>query len=273
MFMPPSIEILPPRKIAFAGDWHGNISYGRRAISYAIDQGADVILHLGDFGIMGFFQRYLDGLTDILTYGNLNLYFLDGNHEDHPRLAEMPYIEDGTQPFTERIFHLPRGYRWQWDGVRFLALGGAHSVDRQLRTPGMNWWPEELVTGSQAMAAIQGGRTDVMLTHDAPAGWVIPDLESEDYWPPEEIRTANQHRSVLAAVAEIVQPTWLFHGHYHVRYTLTNALVGNDGKLGERYVIPHVEGLALDGSSFADNVVVKTLDELKEGIRSEGAQA
>lgn len=257
--MPQSIRDITPTTIAFAGDWHRNARYGRRAISYALDHGAHVILHLGDFGIMGDYDEYLNGLTSVLHCADTNLYFIDGNHEDHPRLAEFPVMEDGTQQLTERIYHLPRGYRWEWGDVRFLGLGGAHSVDRRSRTPGADWWPEETITASQAMTTIQEGEADVMLTHDAPAGWSIPGLTGEDYWPPEELRSAEQHRDMLAIVAEFVRPTWLFHGHFHIRYSLA------DVPVREHIVLPHVEGLGMDGSSLSENVVIKTLDELRVG--------
>jgi hypothetical protein len=49
-----------------------------------------------------------------------------------------------------RIWHLPRGHRWRWHGRDWLALGGAVSLDRGVRTAGVNWWPEEEITWRQA---------------------------------------------------------------------------------------------------------------------------
>lgn len=261
------IHEMEPEYIGLAGDWHGNGRYGRRALEYAIDRQANVVLHMGDFGIMGAdltIQRYLESLSVVLDAHEIDLYFLDGNHEDHPQLAEYPYAEDGTQVLAKRIFHLPRGFRWQWGDVKFLALGGAHSVDRQSRTPGYSWWPEETVTAEQASKVMQDGEADVMLTHDAPAGWTIPGLGDDRYWPEAEIRTANLHRDLLALVAQTVKPRHLFHGHYHSRYTMDGAPVSSSFDLPRPplHVIQHVEGLAEDGVMLHNNVLVKRLSEL-----------
>ncbi len=40
--------LVPPQRVAFAGDWHVNGGWAERAIAHAKDRGADVIVHLGD---------------------------------------------------------------------------------------------------------------------------------------------------------------------------------------------------------------------------------
>ena len=131
-----------PTRIAFAGDWHENAVYAQRAIRYARKQNADVLVHLGDFGY-SFSDHFVNTVTRDLGRAGMPLLFVDGNHEDHPKLNQYPVEANGLRKVTDRVWHLPRGFRWQWDGVRFLALGGAHSVDRPYRTAGVSWWSEE----------------------------------------------------------------------------------------------------------------------------------
>lgn len=243
-----------PDTIAFVGDWHMNLRWAKGAVEYAAKQGARVIIHLGDFGTFSH-PSFLSILTRKLEEFDLVLYFVDGNHEDHQFLAQLSTQEDGTHRLTDRIFHLPRGYRWEWGGVTFLALGGAHSVDRMNRTPGFDWYPEETITSQQATQAIEGGPADIMVTHDCPSGVDIPDLGTQALqWPPEEIRSSEQHRELLRTVVDAVQPALLYHGHYHTLYYATLPL-----KTKKCTVV----GLDCDRRIFRDNVLVVPLASIR----------
>ena len=63
-------------------------------------------------------------------------------------------------PITPRTLWAPRAHRWTWQGVRFLALGGAYCIDRRDRTLNSGrwgWFTEETITAEQTAAAIAGG--------------------------------------------------------------------------------------------------------------------
>jgi predicted phosphodiesterase len=240
-----------PTRIAFAGDWHANTHYATAAIDWAAVHGAQVILHTGDFGY-GLSGLFLARLPNALLARHMRLLFVDGNHEHHDALNRMPLDDHGLRPVAPLIWHLPRGYRWTWAGVRFLALGGAHSVDRRHRVPGVSWWPQETLTTTDAATAVAGGRADVMVCHDAPAGVDIPGLNPR-MWPEGEVRAANNHRELLATVVSAVQPRWLWHGHYHRRYTAK----------GPPPVDCRVEGLDCDGVDLNDNIQVVDLADLR----------
>jgi hypothetical protein len=250
------ITDVTPDKIAFAGDWHMNGQWAKSAIRYAYQHGADTILHTGDFGYT-FTRRYLDDVDSALSAYNMRLFFVDGNHENHEYLQQLPRSEDGTVEISSFITHLPRGYRWAWDHVRFLALGGAVSVDQRLRMEGVTWWRGEEISSGDAAQAILGGYADVVVSHDAPAGYDIPRLGRSDYWPEDLIRASNYNRELLARVAAVVRPSCWFHGHYHIPYSLTTTL----GDAATRPV--RVTGLDCDGTEFADNLAFHTLAELR----------
>src|SRR6516225_8423012 len=141
-----------PERIGVAGDWHGNMAWATRAVrkisALLPADGPRIIVHLGDFGIWpgpgG--REYLSRLDAALTAAGAVLSFVDGNHEDFAQLARLRPGPDGRAQVTERIWHLPRGHRWRWHGRDWLALGGAVSLDRAVRTAGADWWPEEEIT-------------------------------------------------------------------------------------------------------------------------------
>jgi hypothetical protein len=120
----------------------------------------------------------------------------------------------------------PRGTRWTWHGLTWLALGGATSLDRVGRTEGVSWWPEEALTIADADRAVAGGPVDVMVTHDAPAGVTVPGAGSY-LWREETMNASYLNRELLREVVDVVGPTHLFHGHFHTAYTADLDLGGD----------------------------------------------
>lgn len=251
-----------PERIAFAGDWHANGNWAPYAAQYAADQGADVIVHVGDFGYL-FKPSYLASLSLTLSNLDLHLLFVDGNHEDHQWLRRQPVNADGIRPIARRIFHLPRGFRWTWQGVRFLALGGAHSVDGTYRrSAGHLWQSEEAITATEAVQATAGGPADVLISHDCPTGVEIPGLAPPGTFPEDEIRRSEEHRRILRHVVDQVKPSMIWHGHYHSAYA---SIVD----LGWGPV--SVFGLDMDGTTLGQNIDLVDMSSIK-AIAQAGAQ-
>ena len=260
--MPGALDV--PARIAVAGDWHGNMRYAPRAVAYAAREGADVIVHLGDLGYY-VHSAAMEVLATQLHRYRMRMLWVDGNHDDHPGIARLAPDQDGLHPVTDQVWHVPRGYRWIWGDVRFLALGGAHSIDRRRRTPGVDWWPQETITPTQANDAIDAGPADVMFTHDCPAGVVPAGLETN--LPPDwlaEEPAADQHRALLGTVVDTVSPAWLWHGHYHARYTTTRLHPVRDCR---------VDGLGRDGDFLPDNVMVVDLADIRQAVNDTPVRA
>lgn len=241
--------------MAFAGDWHANTEWARRMIGYSKKHGAEVIIHLGDFG-WRFQQSFVAEVQQSLRRTGLRLYFIDGNHEDFPKLQSFSLTGDGTRKLAPNLFHLPRGHRFTVHGLRMLACGGGVSVDKHRRVPGQSWWPDEQITAADIAACENGGAADVLLTHDCPAGVDIPHLEkTSPYFPPEALRESALHRTKLLAIAAATRPALLFHGHYHRAYT---------ARVNLGWGPMRVEGLDCDASSQdEDNVAVYDTDRLR----------
>jgi hypothetical protein len=241
-----------PSRIVMAGDWHGDLDHARAVIGWAGREGAQGVVQLGDFGVWhgqdG--RRYLDGVAGTLAMFGLWLTFVDGNHENFEVLNALPFDDHGARPVRPGLWHLPRGLRWTWHGRTWLALGGATSLDRPARRPGVSWWPEEAITFAEAAAAFAGGPADVMLTHDCPAGVTVPNIPPDSVWPAAELARANAHRALLRQVVDEVRPSSLWHGHFHSAYS--TALTGAG------YVC-EVRGLDDNTGPFHSNAVVLDL--------------
>lgn len=250
-----------PVKVAVAGDWHGNKSWAVAAIGQAHMLNADVILHVGDFGYWpgerG--KPYFATLQDKLEKYDLQLYWLDGNHENHDHLAEMTQgsLELTTMGKYDRLHYMPRGFRWEWWGKTFMAVGGAVSVDKEWRTEGRDWWPAEILTEDQITYACREPKVDVILAHDCPHGVDIPGIgpktkqrPNENSWPPHVLAEAEAHRKQMRRIWEAHQPRLWVHGHYHRFY--------ESWLRSSKFL-----GLDCDGSTMAKNLTFLTREDMK----------
>ncbi|EQD70602.1 hypothetical protein B1B_04905, partial [mine drainage metagenome] len=153
-----------PTRVLLAGDTHGDGPWFAHLVTLAGRHRVAGIVQLGDFGYWpheAFGQRYLTQVDALCTRARLWCLWLDGNHEDFDALEqEFVRPDDGFTLIRPTSLHAPRGHRSRWGGVRFLAVGGAASIDRALRLPRRSWWPQETITDAQVAVAIAGGPTD-----------------------------------------------------------------------------------------------------------------
>lgn len=244
-----------PDRVLVAGDWHGNTLCALDAITAAARQDATVVVQLGDFGFWTpgrSTDRYLDAVHEECARHKINLLWIDGNHECFPALGALPVDPDtGLRRIRPNLFHLPRGVRWIWHGRTWMALGGAHSVDRQLRVQGKDWWPEEFLSEADLLRATTSGPVDVLLTHDCPDRVDIPGLAAPGVFPAEEIAVSEAHRWLVGQVVDATTPAVLLHGHYHVRYDAIRELPAG----GNTAII----GLADDSATIRENTILLDL--------------
>lgn len=237
-------------RFAFAGDWHGDFRYAQKAIKYAASQNADYIIHVGDFGIWPKWNGQGDARVPFLTLSetlekhDLTLIFVEGNHEHHEWLNMQPVDSDGFRRLTQSIWHAPRSLVFELDGVRFMGFGGAVSIDRDLRVPGVDWFPEEVYTYSDCMRAFSKGQVDVLVTHDAPDG-VSPVTGNPMGIPAAFHQDLYYGRMMLGAVVNAVEAKHVFHGHFHTRYDELRDLEG---------LQTWVHGLHMNKNPFTENM-------------------
>lgn len=237
--------------IGIAGDWHGNMQWSRTAIDKLAAHGIKHVLHVGDFGFWpgNGGKKYLHRVNKLLSNHGMTLYVTPGNHEDyvqlstftaHPSLPGFVFKED-----YPHIVVASRGARWEWNGVSFVSLGGANSIDRQFRIENISWWRDESISLGDIYRTVEGGHADIMITHDCPAGVDIfgSHRDSNQGWTPTQIAYSNESRMALRQAVDGVKPDILFHGHYHMFLDLTTQM--NDGI--EDYSLRSI-GLDMDGT-------------------------
>jgi predicted phosphodiesterase len=283
-------------RVLVAGDVHGNSQHADYLNHSAVRAGASVILQVGDFGYWEHWAdgiQFLDSLNKSAATAGVTWVFIDGNHDKTSLLLEQYSSRDadGMLVVRDNIRYAQRGHRWSWAGTRFIALGGAYSVDKSSRLEdeaelrqkadkresyrraagrppkpprdyvGHLWFPEEEMSDEDLAGFLTDtSAVDVLVAHDKPRA----------SHPPIELKTdpacsANQDR--IQAAAKILQPQLLLHGHLHVRYT--DWIRVGDGEAWTR-----VEGLAADPKAAQDKRTYQRTDswlvlDLPLGLRAD----
>lgn len=205
-------------KALVIGDVHGDTQWAQLMVQKARANGCDVILQLGDFGIWPGAKgdKFLNHLNRTLVRENVTLFFVDGNHEDFPKLARLSKpLNNGFMqlriPYEAQrpshIYHIPRGHVWNMGGKRFMGVGGGVSIDRNYRIIGQSWWPQEQLTPQQIEWAKSRGKVDVLLSHDCPNTVPMKGIKNDI--------DSYLHRKAMEEIADVVQPDLWLHGHMH----------------------------------------------------------
>jgi len=141
------------------------------------------------------------------------IYFCDGNHEDHPSLRHISGNTKNPCEVMNNIYYMRRGNVLTLpDGRNVLFMGGANSIDRDAREPGIDWFPQEVISEAD-LHNLPDVDIDIVVSHTCP-------LEIFDRLAKmtglDRYRTADPSREALSYVLERYKPALWYFGHYHV---------------------------------------------------------
>jgi predicted phosphodiesterase len=186
-------------KKLLVGDLHGNFSLIPHVRKVHADY--DEIIIVGDFGL-GFHR---DDEARVLARENVKplIRFIRGNHDNLEVCKEftsgsIQWIPDGTLEGNT------------------LYVGGAWSIDHQMRTPGLNWWYNEELNEQEwedIFRSLEGKfeQVETVISHDAPAR--VSHLVLAAHKPIIRTRTSLYLDLLMNRLPNV--RTWVF-GHYHV---------------------------------------------------------
>ena len=171
------------KRILITGDVHGEIEIMNRFSGKNFPYGKDltkddIIIVAGDFGLIWSNEPsksekyYLKWLQD----RPWTTCFIDGNHENHPRLLDLPTEKkwDGTVGVVrDGIYHLRRGEIYNIYGNSIFCMGGALSWDKARRKEFLSWWSEEVPNHTEMEHALinlekHNWTVDFIITHTVP---------------------------------------------------------------------------------------------------------
>ena len=209
------------------GDIHGNIQRFLpdhwKAKGFPAMTSDEYVLVLGDFGIPWDYSREDDIKLDTLAELPATFLFIDGNHENFEMLYEYPEEEwNGGRVHRLRpnVLHLMRGEVFCLRGVRFLAFGGAMSIDKMFRMENITWWREEIPSKEEFKRAKRnlarvGNAVNLVFTHAAPRRFLSPHKAALGFDP--ALSNDEAVRMLSELEPSISYQRWYF-GHYHLDY-------------------------------------------------------
>lgn len=208
--------------IYFTGDTHG----GYRSIIKFANRfhllRTDVIVILGDAG-----YNYYGGERDAeaklhLSHVKPTILCIHGNHEIRP--ANIPSYKTkewngGIVWYEEEYPNLlfaKDGELYALNGLNYLAIGGAYSVDKHLRIRrGAGWWEDEQPsdeTKRYVEEQIRAHKVDVILSHTCPRKYI----PTEVFLPMVDQSTVDNSTEIwLGQIEESVNYKAWFCGHWH----------------------------------------------------------
>jgi predicted phosphodiesterase len=153
--------------ILLLGDIHGDTNVLRKAVMKANEAEAAALIQVGDFGM---FKKSENSFRLAIEHANMPIYFIEGNHDDCQRWVQM---RDVTRIWQDRnLFYIPRGTVMEIDGRTIAFMGGAASIDKNIRLrEHMHWDEFENIHPSEVLRLFknaEGKIIDVFITHDVP---------------------------------------------------------------------------------------------------------
>ena len=232
--------------VFLTGDTHGELDIAKVERFAQNSEGLtrdDALIILGDFGLVWVdppTQKETDRL-DWLESQPWTTFVVDGNHENFDMLERLPVVPGYggmVQEIRPHVIHLMRGETYVIGGHSFFVVGGAHSIDAQLRVPHRSWWSQEVPNEQEreriAAAAQSIDEVDYVLSHCPPTGcyqWYR--LRFPKFWGPSDEYTDWLEEHVEGQFA---YKRW-FYGHLHM-----------DLPLDEPHTVLYNEVFDLDGT-------------------------
>ena len=231
-----------PSKYYVTGDKHRNFDRVKAFCNNMNTRRKDVLIILGDSGFNYYDDKRDDKLKKNISKLNITLFCLHGNKENRPQNVGTYGIRSFCggkvyyEPKYPNIFFAIDGEIYNFEGKKYMVVGGAHSVDkfRCLEKNKPFWYDEmpdrEIKKKVEERLAEEGNSVYGMMTHTCP----IDRLPTEMFMStrqnaaikrkPSKAKSKNLFKPDIDRSTEIwlgelekkLEYTVWFCGHYHI---------------------------------------------------------
>lgn len=240
--------------VYLTGDIHGEIDIHKLGTSFW-ENGKklnknDYLIILGDFGLVWNKPGTKGYTTDKywlnwLENKSWTTLFVDGNHENHKMLYELPIVKKfsgNVGKVNNSVYHLKRGEVYEINFKKIFVMGGAHSIDKNSRIPNVSWWKEEQPSYAEFEYGLSNlenhnWEVDYILGHTCPSKIKnnyfkylgISDIKNNIKCPVEQY---------FDVVVEKTKFNKFYFGHFHDNFSFENyvMLYENIIKLGNNHL-------------------------------------
>lgn len=219
--------------LCFCGDIHG--AFDSLLFSLKSQKRPVVGIACGDIGF-GFckseyylqkFNAYEKALSKLGSY----VVLVRGNHDDpdyfnHTDKILPELAEEGKYPHVI----IARDYQTVKTSLgNILCIGGARSIDKVLRKPGLTWWEGEDISPFsekiEKMISSLPFNIDIVASHTAPDFCMPKDKSQLIAWlgyDPDVLADCDKERVEMTRAFNIIASAhkvkWWFYGHFHERF-------------------------------------------------------
>ncbi len=208
--------------IFITGDVHGTKDIVKLGSPYLKNsKRKDVLLICGDAGIL-FDPSETESMINLYSYLPYTIAFVDGNHDNFDLINEYDVEEwNGgcIHKISDNIMHLMRGQVFEIEGKSFFTFGGGLSYDKERRTPGLDWWPQEIPDEDEFREGLRnlkrvGNKVDYVMTHDCPTSILVKMSKHSRKLQTYGVRKCEVNNMLEEIKDKIEFKRWYF-GHYH----------------------------------------------------------
>lgn len=183
----------------------------------------DMLIILGDAGI-NYQLDFIDAcIKEGLKKYKIKFFLVRGNHEERPEKISTykeKYMFGGRVYVEDDYPHLifaKDGEEYNIDGYNVLVIGGAYSVDKELRLlRGMRWFKDEQLSQDEMSVIkdkVKGKHYDFVLTHTCPYKY-----EPVDVFLPgiDQSKVDKSMEHFLDEIEDSIDYDKWYCGHYHI---------------------------------------------------------
>lgn len=170
------------------GDPHGNCNRYKE-----ITDACDFSISVGDFGFKKQYHWHVNNIYAKNPFEYKGHFINGGNHEYMPMMEFMPYL----------------GHHCYFPEIELFSVRGANSIDKHLRTEGIDWFPDEELNYGQQLAAYDKyveTKPRIVISHDCPQEVM------KHFFGYSE---TSQTRTMLQHMFEAHKPEIHIFGHHH----------------------------------------------------------
>ena len=208
--------------VYFTGDIHGD---PRRVRDFCRKQNLaeqDIIVLLGDVGANFHFDERDEAIKRVLSECGPTVLCVHGNHEARPGTVPGYTLRDWNggwvwaQDAYPNLLFAKDGEIYLMEGLRYIVIGGAYSVDKYYRiTHWLPWFPDEqpdTQTFERVESQLSNSAVDVILSHTCPYKYIpremfLPGLDQS--------RVDDSTERRLDKIEETTPYKAWFCGHWH----------------------------------------------------------
>lgn len=210
-------------KVCIFGDIHADWTTLNQFVNKKRPQ---VILQCGDFGYWPIIKCVKNPDNNIsyeslfngkkIKFGDVDckIFWCPGNHENWWDLQKK-YGRHGLEPIEilDNVFYCPLGSVLRVNHINVLFVGGADSFDKNVRTIGVDWFPDEILSPKDAEIILESVqdrniKIDVVISHTVPMGFDLTKSGRVE-------KNNDPTRHALSLILSVLKPSRWWAGHWH----------------------------------------------------------